>query len=204
MQAEAHAEGLEILINLLNRSEMVHVLFGETRSGLKSSGATAVTRAVAVIFRTSRVKFYELTILIDRNLNEALINRTTKEFRCTMTPMLLKEANLAERMFSLKFSSIRPKPDGFEALCQLADEDARKVVVQQAGLNQFGVFFIRYTRRADDTARDQNLPVVWLPESTSLKEALQRGSSLAGCTSLARKLMDNWECAFTLCVTPRF
>ena len=55
------------------------------------------------------------------------------------------------------------------------------VVVVQLGV------FIRYTRRADDEAKDQNLPVVWLPESTSLKEALQRGSSLAGWAGLARK-----------------
>ena len=36
-------------------------------------------------------------------------------------------------------------------------------------------------------AKDQNLPVVWLPECTSLTEALQRGSSLAGWAGLARK-----------------
>ena len=103
-----------------------------------------------------------------------------------MTLMLLKEANLAERTFSLKFYSIRPKSDGVGALCKLADEDARKVVVQQAGLNQLGVF-IRYKRRASDETKDQNLPAVWLPETTSLKEALQGGSSLAGWAGLARK-----------------
>ena len=43
-------------------------------------------------------------------------------------------------MFSLKNYSIRPKFGGVEALCKLADDDAQKVVVQQAGLDQLGVF----------------------------------------------------------------
>ena len=41
-----------------------------------------------------------------------------------MTPILLKEANLEERMFSLKFYSIRPKFNCVEALCKLAEVDA--------------------------------------------------------------------------------
>ena len=103
-----------------------------------------------------------------------------------MTPMLLKEAGLAERRFALRIYSVRPRTDGVEALCKLTDADARKLVVQQAGLNQLGVF-IRYTRRADRSPKDHDLPVVWLQETTSLKEALQRGSSLSGWAGLARK-----------------
>ena len=126
-------------------------------------GTPAVTRTVAESsFDLHEGGVSERTIFIDQAAND------------TLTPMLLKEAGLAERMFSLKIYSVRPRTDGVEALCKLTDADARKLVVQQAGLNQFGVF-IRYTRRADSSAKDQDLPVVWLQETTSLKEALQRG-----------------------------
>ena len=176
---------------------MVHFLFGETRDGLRSRvpkrgllvqlGALAVTRAVAECsFDLDEGGVSELTIFIDSAANETLVTRATKEFRRTMTPMLLKEVGLAERMFSLKIYSGRPRTDGVEALCKLTDADARKLVVQQAGLNQLGVF-IRYTRRADSSPKDHDLPVVWLQETTSLKEALQRGSSLSGWAGLARK-----------------
>ena len=57
MRAEAHAKGLEILINVLKRAEMVHLFFGEARDGLRSRvpkrgllaqlGGTAVIRAVS-------------------------------------------------------------------------------------------------------------------------------------------------------------
>ena len=87
--------------------------------------------------------------LSTRIVNEARVNRAMKEFRRTTTPMLFKAANLAERMFSLTIYSIRSKTDGMEALCKLADVDARKVFAQQAGLNQLGVF-VGYTRRAED------------------------------------------------------
>ena len=168
---------------------MVHFLFGETRDGLRSRapkrgllvqlGTPAVTRTVAESsFDLHDGGVSELTIFIDQAANDTLVTRATKEFRRTMTPMLLKEAGLAERMFSLKIYSVRPRTDGVEALCKLTDADARILVVQQAGLNQLGIF-IRYTRRADSSPKDQDLPVVWLQETTSLKEALQRGSSLS-------------------------
>ena len=150
---------------------MVRFLFGETRDGLRSRvpkrGLLLVQLGAATVTRAGTESFFELqkggvpdlTILFDQNLNETLVNRATKEFRRTMTPMPLKEANLAERMFSLKIYSIRSKPDGVEALCKLPDDDDRNVVVQQAGLNQLGVF-IRDTRRTDKEAKDQNLAVV--------------------------------------------
>ena len=135
---------------------MVHFLFGETRDGLRSRvpkrgllvqlGAPVVTRAVAECsFDLEEGGVSELTIFIDSAANETLVARATKEFRRTMTPMLLKEAGLAERMFSLKIYSIRPRTDGVEALCKLTDADARKLVVQQAGLNQLGVFIRLHT-----------------------------------------------------------
>ena len=36
MQAEPHAKGLEILISVFKRAEMLHFFFGKTRDGLKS------------------------------------------------------------------------------------------------------------------------------------------------------------------------
>lgn len=99
---------------------MVHFLFGETRDGLRSRvpkrgllvqlGTPAVTRTVAESSFDLHVS--ELTIFIDQAANDTLVTRATKEFRRTMTPMLLKEAGLAERMFSLKIYSVRPRTDG--------------------------------------------------------------------------------------------
>ena len=197
MRTEAQAKGLDTLIEVLKHAEMVHFLFGETRDELRSRvpkrgllvqlGTPAVTCTVA----ESSLNLHEggvseLTIFIDQAANDTLVSRATKEFRRTMTPMLFTEAGLAERMFSLKIYSVRPRTDGVETLCKLTDADARKLVVQQAGLNQLGVF-IRYRRRADSSPKDQDLPVVWLQETTSLKEALQRGSSFSGWAGLARK-----------------
>ena len=97
------------------------------RGLLEQLGAPAVTRAVAECsFDLDEGGVSELTIFIDSAANETLVTRATKEFRRTMTPMLLKEAGLAERMFSLKIYSVRTKTDGVEALCKLTDADARK------------------------------------------------------------------------------
>ena len=139
------------------------------RALLVQLGTPAVTRTVAESsFDLHEGGVSELTILIDQAANDTLVTGATKEFRRTMTPMLLKEAGLAERMFFLKIYSVRPRSDGVEALCKLTDADARKLFVQQAGLNQLGVF-IRYTRRADSSPQGPGSPSCMAPRNDNSK-----------------------------------
>ena len=187
---------------------MVRFLLGETRDGLRSRvpkrgllvqlGATALTRAVTESsFELQEGVVSEFTISIDKNLNETLVNRATKEFRRTMTPMLLKEANLALNVYS-----IRSKPHGVEALCKLADGDARKVVVQQAGLNQLGVFIRDTPDRQGSQGSEPACGVAPRVHNSQGGSSKRLFPCWMGRFSSQSRLGD-WVCAFTHHAIPR-